>query len=131
MRAFEARIRGRSLKPASKPAPPDIPLTGSSIEDSIHHLSRGSELTQPGAFAAQFTVTLASVDAFFDFDRGFLHRSLCHRSRERLRCMGTALTVFVEPSGAVLSRPRPEFTFGSAPVEYGVGGVPAGAYAPV
>jgi hypothetical protein len=44
---------------------------------------------------------------------------------------GTALTVFVEPSGEILSRPGPLSTFGNGPVEYGVGGVPAGAYAPV
>jgi hypothetical protein len=44
---------------------------------------------------------------------------------------GTALTDFVEPSGAATSKPGPLSTFGSGPVEYGVGGVPAGAYAPV
>ena len=45
---------------------------------------------------------------------------------------GTAFTVFVEPSGAATSKPGlPLSTCGSGPVEYGVGGVPAGAYAPV
>ena len=44
---------------------------------------------------------------------------------------GTAFTVFVEPSGPTLSRPGPLSSAGSGPVEYGVGGVPAGAYAPV
>jgi hypothetical protein len=43
---------------------------------------------------------------------------------------GTALTVFVEPSGATLFRPGPEFTSGSVLLEYVLGGVSAGAYAP-
>jgi hypothetical protein len=41
---------------------------------------------------------------------------------------GTAFTVFVEPSGPATSRPGPLSSFGNGPVEYGVGGVPAGAY---
>jgi hypothetical protein len=44
---------------------------------------------------------------------------------------GTAFTVFVEPPGPATSKPGPVFTCGNGPVEYGVGGVPAGAYAPV
>jgi len=43
---------------------------------------------------------------------------------------GTALTFFVEPSGATLFRPGPEFTSGSVLLEYVLGGVSAGAYAP-
>jgi hypothetical protein len=43
---------------------------------------------------------------------------------------GTALTDFVEPSGAATFRPGPTFAFGNGPVEYGVG-APAGPYAPV
>jgi hypothetical protein len=44
---------------------------------------------------------------------------------------GIAFTLFVEPSGPATSRLRPPSSFGNGPVEYGVGGVPAGAYAPV
>ena len=44
---------------------------------------------------------------------------------------GTALTVLVEPSGPGLSRPGPVSSVGKGPVEYGVGNVPGGAYAPV
>jgi hypothetical protein len=40
---------------------------------------------------------------------------------------GTAFTVFVEPPGPATSKPGPVFTCGNGPVEYGVGGVPAGA----
>jgi hypothetical protein len=44
---------------------------------------------------------------------------------------GTAFTDFVELFGPTTSKPGPVFTCGNGPVEYGVGGVPAGAYAPV
>jgi hypothetical protein len=45
---------------------------------------------------------------------------------------GTAFTAFVEtPSGPMTFKPGPVFANGNGPVEYGVGGVPAGAYAPV
>jgi hypothetical protein len=45
---------------------------------------------------------------------------------------GTALTVRAEnPSGATVFNPGPPLDCGNGPVECGVGGVPAGAYAPV
>jgi hypothetical protein len=43
---------------------------------------------------------------------------------------GTALTVFVEPSGPTTLKPEPVSTCGSGPVEYGFDG-PGGPYAPV
>jgi hypothetical protein len=45
---------------------------------------------------------------------------------------GTALTLFVErPSAATMSKPVPVSSAGNGPVEYGVGDVLGGAYAPV
>jgi hypothetical protein len=45
---------------------------------------------------------------------------------------GTAGTDSVDPFGPATSKPGlPLSICGSGPVEYGVGGVPAGAYAPV
>jgi len=45
---------------------------------------------------------------------------------------GTALTVRVEaPSEPTVFSPGPSLDCGNGPEEYGVGGVPAGAYAPV
>ena len=43
---------------------------------------------------------------------------------------GTALTIFVEPSGPTVAKPVPVNISGNGPVEYGVAG-PGGPYAPV
>ena len=40
---------------------------------------------------------------------------------------GTALTVFVDPSGPTVFSPGPVLADGNGPVEYGIGGVPGGA----